>query len=426
MNPRVAVTAFVLLAICTASVFAETKLDITGQVRVRSFFDKRDFDPSATDREYNQLRARLAVAATVDSNTIAVIQLQDSRDFEDDSLAGAMSGTRANTKNLDAHQAYLQVNRIFADGFGFKAGRFEVKFGNERLFGVDDWNNVGLAFNGAMLSFERPSYIFNAFGLAGPVERREDFGHTVLIWGSVLQIQDPNVEALYYFENIDFNYPLDSLRLNRHTLALFGENTLFGITAEWNLAYQFGKKKSEHGVYAGNNYDISAHLVGVKLRRTLPLLEESQISLGIDYNSGDSPSTASREDFTAPYASQRRFGGAMGYFELRRREIDGGEGLVDIFAGLTTNITTEWSVGLVGHRFVRPYKQFYFMFDYIPGPMRISNEIGWEVDFIVTTTSVKGIHLQGGLSAFFAHESFVWLRDFDPGYYAYSQMTVDF
>ena len=85
-----------------------------------------------------------------------------------------------------------------------------------------------------------------------------------------------------------------------------------------------------------------------------------------------------------------------------------------------------WTVELAIHRFSLPHERGYTFSNPFEIAPQESRDIGWEGDMVIGTTQVKGIKLEGGLSFFFAHEAFARLREFDPGYYAYSQMTVDF
>ena len=428
MRLRVLCIVSLTVSCLCSSLIAETEIDISGQVRVRNHWDKRDFVPGSEALDYNYLRARLGVKAIVDSNSFAFIQFQDSRTFEEDSLVGAMSGTRSNTKNLDVHQAYLEVRQLFFRGVGLNAGRFEMTHGNERIFGADDWHNVGLAFNGVMLSYENPDFRTSLFGLSGPMERRSEYDYTSLLWGGTLRFPSPMVDMLYFHENVDFNNPNDTTRINRHTIALYGKQTFFSTSLEWNAAYQFGENKYDYVSWSNFDYRISAYLVTVELSRRFGIERGLEAGVGIDYASGDNPATERLEGFVNHYYSFHEFRGYMDYFtEGTNPYSDGsGSGLMDLYIKSVVRPVQMWAVELAIHRFVLPHRREYFMWGFIPGPIRISREIGWEGDMIIGTTQVKGVKLEGGLSFFFAHESFTMLRDFDPGYYLYSQMTVDF
>jgi hypothetical protein len=301
--------------------------------------------------------------------------------------------------------------------------------GNERLFGADDWDNVGLAFDGVKLSLIKPAYQIDLFGLAGPMELRFPNGYTSIIWGGALELPRQKSELLYYYENIDYNHAYDSTRLDRHTIALYGNQSLFGCNLEWNLAYQHGNNRTERTYDHSYSWGIDAYLISFELSRSTALFKATTLAIGVDLNSGDDPSTDHwSEGFTAPYGSHRKFGGTMGYFESYRRQLSNetGPGLTDIYGKIVSTPLPKWQFDLVGHRFVLPYDWWYWMRDVFQSPLKHSDELGWELDFVVSTTAVKGLHLQGGLSAYFASELHAGLRDYDPGYYAYTQMTVDF
>jgi len=132
-----------------AAVYAETEVEVSGQVRVRNEIDGKSFNPDYTTKYFQVMRTRIAIDAIVDSNAHAFVQFQDSRMFGDtDQFGQLQSGTLNDGKNVDIHQAYIQVDRIAVDGLGVKAGRFEFNLGNQRVFGAVGWHNVGRSWEG--------------------------------------------------------------------------------------------------------------------------------------------------------------------------------------------------------------------------------------------------------------------------------------
>ena len=109
MRKTLMLTIVILLAAGFAmTAAAETKVDVSGQVRVRGEYDDRVFSDGYIVNLYTLLRTRLGVGATVDENARFFVQFQDSRRFggvdEFHSDDGALqSGTLHDSKNLDVH-----------------------------------------------------------------------------------------------------------------------------------------------------------------------------------------------------------------------------------------------------------------------------------------------------------------------------------
>lgn len=98
-------------------------------------------------------RLRLGAVLKPAKNIRAVAVIQDSR------MWGEEASTTSNEKNLDLHEGYVEVRDIGTTGLGFQAGRMELAYGAERQVGPVGWSNVGRAFDGARLFFERPRLI---------------------------------------------------------------------------------------------------------------------------------------------------------------------------------------------------------------------------------------------------------------------------
>ena len=139
------IAVLVFMAIIPAK--ANTEIDVSGQVRIRTERDKRPFSRyyGSAGHTFTEMRTRVGIMADVESNTHIFIQFQDSRMFGKSSSGRYTSGTLEKGVNVDLHQAYIEVDEIGIDNFGLKAGRFKVNFGNQRVFGSEEWDNVSRA-----------------------------------------------------------------------------------------------------------------------------------------------------------------------------------------------------------------------------------------------------------------------------------------
>ncbi|MBM3881347.1 MAG: hypothetical protein FJ387_16745 [Verrucomicrobia bacterium] len=63
----------------------------------------------------------------------------------------------------ELHQAYLSLGHGAAGPWTLKLGRQELAYGDERLIGAFEWNNVGRVFDAVKLRFERPAIWVDGF-----------------------------------------------------------------------------------------------------------------------------------------------------------------------------------------------------------------------------------------------------------------------
>lgn len=127
------------------------KADLSGEVRLRGEYrDDNDLDRGEDDdRREGLQRVRLGVKLTRGEEVSVFVQAQDSR------VAGEEEGTVSDEKNLDLHQGYVEVRAFGRSGLVLYAGRREWAYGDQRLIGNFGWDNVGRAFDGATLHWQR-------------------------------------------------------------------------------------------------------------------------------------------------------------------------------------------------------------------------------------------------------------------------------
>ena len=140
-----------LLAVAGAAVADETTpFTINGELRVRNENDNRDFNSEHRHEElqchahaHRHQRAPGERHERVHAGAgLPRARARPARWSRDPSVQ--------EDGKLDLHQGYFQVDNLGWQGFGIQAGRMEVRFGNERLIGVDDWSNVTRSFDGVM------------------------------------------------------------------------------------------------------------------------------------------------------------------------------------------------------------------------------------------------------------------------------------
>lgn len=406
--------ALLIVLSLAVSVAAETQLEVSGQVRVRNEIDHKSFNPDHTTLNYQLMRTRVNVDATVDSNTHAFVQFQDSRMFGDANQFGVwQSGSLSNTRNVDIHQAYIQVDRIAIDGLGARAGRFEFNLGNQRVFGAVGWHNVGRAWEGMEAWYARPDYKVTAFVLRAEERNDEDFNRDYDIMGSVVDVKSLNLELLGVYENDDSRIGAD---VDRFTVGTYLKQRHNQLDFELNAAYQFGT--------IGDDFEIAAFMIAGEAGFTFDGSADARVALGIDYCSGDErPGDFSEiNDYDNLYYTGHKFRGHMDYFLASNTE-----GLMDLMFRGSLNPAEGWVVATDVHYFktAKDYRD--------PLEDVYTSDIGIEIDASVSTTRIKGITFDTGVSMFLPEESFVRinpgnsrLTESDPTFWVYNQATVNF
>ena len=117
-------------------------VEVFGQVRTRFEWNDEDFTSGSADLNH-LLRSRLGVRTTAARRTRVFIQVQDARNFGEET--GTLSDASAD--RLDFHQAYVEVEKLFSQPVDLHLGRQELVFGGQRLIGAVGWHNNGRAFD---------------------------------------------------------------------------------------------------------------------------------------------------------------------------------------------------------------------------------------------------------------------------------------
>ena len=256
----------------------------------------------------------MGVQKTFEKKLTLFIQVQDSRVF------GAESGTLSNSRNLDLHQGYVKLNKLFNLNWSIQAGRFEVSYGTQRFFGAVGWHFVGRSFDGvrfvlAPRSFnlhlfgltvkESVSYIGNATPGIYPYPQEATPSQSIYGFWKKTKINDNNkLDVFGYWEINREKVGEDTSKLSMPTYGASCWGTFGKISVIGEAAYQFGDM-------AGKN--ISAYLISAI---AFYKAGNAKLGLGVDLLSGTNPDDASTKmnSYQATYATNHKFYGFMDYF----------------------------------------------------------------------------------------------------------------
>ncbi|MEX0829221.1 MAG: alginate export family protein [Nitrospirales bacterium] len=151
------------------AVFDASKLTISGDMRVRpEFRSKGGFGVSAapnaagkfTDSDdqssfFTQQLIRLGFHYALSPDVAFFVQPQVSHNWGTVDPNSGSGGINPNGTGSDLflRQGFMLVRNFLAPNLSLKAGRQLMVWGNHRIFGHFDWNNVGFAFDGVTMRY---------------------------------------------------------------------------------------------------------------------------------------------------------------------------------------------------------------------------------------------------------------------------------
>jgi len=143
------------------AVFDATKLTISGDMRVRPEYRNNNNlqhnpKPGTQDNGFfTQQLIRLGFHYQLSPDVVFFLQPQVSNNFGTIDPDPGSGGINPNGTGSDLflRQGFMLVRNFLIPNLSLKAGRQLVVWGNHRIFGHFDWNNVGFAFDGVTMRY---------------------------------------------------------------------------------------------------------------------------------------------------------------------------------------------------------------------------------------------------------------------------------
>lgn len=402
---RVLLLIFIAIFLLADLTFAQSGPNFSAQIRPRFNVDNRDFNSNTKMNSFTEMRTRLGVKYSPLANLTGFIQIQDSRIF------GTEPNTLANTQNLDVHQAYFQIDKLFDLPVALKIGRMEAAYGTERLIGAVGWSNVGRSFDGLTLKFNFTKVKFDLFAFR-EVET-----------GNADDSLDQNVIGLYsyidffeghslqpfaiYYTSSAASYPFNTLTLGAN---LIGD--IEGFHHEAEFAYQTGSQINDGPT------DVKAMLAAYNASYTFNATVKPMIGGGIDFLSGDDGATANEyKAFNTLFATNHKYYGYMDYF-LNIPANTYALGLMDIHGKIGLQPTENFAVKAIFHLFNSAEDAA--LSDGSP-----TNNFGSEVDIILNFKYNANVGFELGGTFFSPGEIFKEIKGSDTSTWFYLMAVVN-
>ena len=134
-----------------SKLFDINKLTISGDLRVRpEFRNNNNFGNGKANTFFVQQWTRLGFNYSISPDVTFFFQAQHSKNW------GRSAGLDANSTdaNIFARQGFMLIRNFLVPNLTVKAGRQLVVWGNHRMFGHFDWNNVGWSHDGLTANYK--------------------------------------------------------------------------------------------------------------------------------------------------------------------------------------------------------------------------------------------------------------------------------
>jgi hypothetical protein len=390
--------------------FYDGNLKLSVQERLRfehrdNNFDFNSSQNAVTDDDFFLQRVRLGLTALPASGLKLMLEGQDSREF--DSKRADIPGVLGaeGDDEFDLRQAWIQMGDAKEFPVSLKIGRMAWKYGDERLIGDFDWNNIGRTFDGFVIHSEMEKawldFLFGSPVIIKPNDFNTNDGQDRLIGVYYSSTQWLNQTTEFY--NLYRNHA--NAVNNGHAQETYTPGIRFKSLPEkygpWGyeveLAGQFGKVQT-----GSNSVDHEAFASHVQGSYTWSKVSwQPTTSILYDYGSGDSnPTDNLDEGFQNLFPTNHKFYGGMDFFSWRN--------IHDLGVVLSAKPTKNTNAKLEFHSFWLPETADAWYRANGSTAIRASSagrnvddHVGEELDLVINHTINRYASVSGGYSHFF-------------------------
>lgn len=395
---------------------------LSGQLRHRAELDGRTFIPGARSLGYQLLRSRVNFTVNPSQDAKIIIQLQDSRVFGAGSAAMNRGTQDGMSKAIDFHQAYFAIANTFGTPLQLTIGRQDLIYGNQRLVGVSNWNNVGTVFDAVTLQWKSDAVTMNAFR-AKLVGNQSTIASENLTGAYGIFRYSPELNAdlaLLLDDNtaaIAKGTDKGSARLERYSSAMMFNGKLPMLEYEVETVLQRGSIALTD---SSSLADIEAHLFAARISSVLSKEQNLRIGAKFQLLSGDpSQKSGSYATYNTLFSSLHAFYGFMDIFPKTLNEY--GLRAISLHSGMNlsevTNLTAE---------FFRYRTDANAALTDRTGKAVSLTSLGHELDLTVTHKYSGTISVTAGASAFLPGDAMRTLRGSAVSYWGHVMTVIVF
>jgi hypothetical protein len=436
--------------------------DVQERVRFEAHENHFDFNnkvDSLTDDAWVLQRFRIGVAVKPTSWLKFYAQTQDSREWDSDrpDFPGALAAE--GDDSFDLRQAYVEIGDPKQFPVTLTLGRQILSYGDERLIGSFDWNNIGRTFDAAKLRYHGEGWSLDAFAATVVRPTKSNYNQSDIFNGAethndqvfsglyfsstaLVPVQTTDLYVLHLHENTvtpnnDTNFFTLGMRVkskpgafahsepapesdgksmvDSKSVAAPAKPKPVGLDYEFEGAWQTGEVRS---------LDLSAFAVHAGLGYTLDCWGLPRFSAQYNFGSGDeNPLDGNSQTFQNLFPTNHKFYGYMDIFAWQNMHNPG--------ISFEIKPVKDIVVKLDGHAFwVATNEDTWNRANGVTPVRPLSRNAGTyagsEVDLTVTWKVCKNLDLMGGYSHFFTGDYLKASGRSDDADFGYVQATISF
>lgn len=419
-------------------------------------FDFDDTNNALTDDNWLLQRFRIGVAIRPARWLKFYVQGQDSREVNSDrpDTPGALGAEGDDA--FDLRQAWVEWGDAKAFPLTLKVGRQILSYGDERLIGAFDWNNIGRTFDAVKVRWEEKSWWLDAFASSVVVPERGSYNQSDFFNGnetdreqifsglyfstSAIGPQTTDLYALHLHENAnpkfapnpfgDTNFVTLGLRVKSKPGAFAPSEAADGKTATPPAPRPIGfDYDGEFAWQTGNvrGLDLTAFAAHVGVGYTLDAPWLPRLGIAYSFGSGDDdPADREVQTFQNLFPTNHKFYGQMDVFSWQnvhdlefsvKAQPARALGVKVEYHAFWLETTEDAWYRANGVATVRPLT---------PAARAAGNYAGSEIDIVATWSVNRHLQIEGGYSHFFAGDYLEDTGADDDADFGYIQAKLTF
>lgn len=301
---------------------------------------------------------------------------------------------------IGLHQAFVELE--INPKLSLRAGRQELRYDNQRLLGVNNWNQHGRTHDAAVLKFASEKWqvhlgaAFNqsAENLFGTVYLGREYKTLNYLWAQ-RKFENFTISGLWLTDG--FQDRIDPTKTwFRSTAGGIAKTNIHDHVIELHGYYQFGKTHIGQDIRAWYIHPVIRLAAGTNTR----------LNIGAEIFSGNDPSIDEEEPFKAfhnLYGVTHGFNGHLDYF-TNIPDHTGNAGLINPYVEIEHKLTDNLILRGDYHFFATQYSLIN------PLGEEYDRYLGSEIDFSVQFNITREADLQFGYSTIFASPSMELLK----------------
>lgn len=473
MNKPLSIAALIVTTL-SAQLYADNPLsladgklvfDVQERLRLEERDNNFDFNDSVnatTDDLFLLQRFRLGLLVKPVGWLKLYAQGQDARELSSDRDNVPFVLGAEGDDSFDLRQAYIEIYDADKCPWSLKLGRQELSYGDERLIGAFDWNNLARTFDALKLRYNDVPNKFWVDAFAARVVNIHDFGpqgnygfqfndsdgndNFAGLYAGTTQLSFQNAEAYLLYRDKDDNNPRYAddagnaaraydIKQEIYTAGLRLKSTpgqFHGFDYEFEGAYQWGRAggRQTNSFPNASGHMLAHHAFAIEAKAGYTLADvpwKPRVGVEYDVASGDkSQDDQSDQSFLNLFPTNHKFYGYMDVFAWKNMH--------DVSGQLKLTPHAKVGIQLDYHAFwLYTNEDAWYRANGVAtirtptaAGRNADRFVGTELDLTVNYTPVKWMKIQAGYSRFFRGDYLLATGADDDANFGYVQTTVAF